>query len=107
MPARQHLVLHRVALVGKDEELARYVGNALRERWPMVVITECEFLPLGVSVDLVIQGTEPNGVPVHNTLWLVELTRTPHVSRLSATLWRAAMPLTARELLRSVALVFA
>jgi hypothetical protein len=100
------LLLNAVALVGADADLARYLIEALEIQWPQIRVNQFSEVEPDAPFDLIIRADDPPLEPHCRTLWLAEITRTPHVLRLGPNLWRAAMPLSAHEFLKSIHAVF-
>jgi hypothetical protein len=100
------LVLHQIALVGLDNELANYLSQTLLKQWPKARVLRLE-RDSQLRADLRICSEAPmqrDGIP---TLWLWNLERANATIQLAPQLWRTPMPMTARRLLRAVRCVFA
>lgn len=93
--------LASVDLVGIEPELASYLEQNLRRRWPHSVIRRLG--PLDeASADLCIRTREPAAELLRPTLWLADVDRSHAAIRLAPNLWRSATPLTGRRLVRII-----
>ena len=94
-----------VALWGLDPELAGYVDASLRARWSQIAVVhlavDAPACPVGAALWIcAVPPPEDPGAPV---LWLGDLDRSEHASRLSGRLWTCSMPITGRKLWRCIA----
>ena len=99
------LVLHQIALVQLESELADYISQVLLKRWPKARVLRLD-QDGALKVDLRICSALPiqqDGVP---TLWLWQLESHTSTAQLAPWLWRAPMPISARHLMRAIACVF-
>jgi hypothetical protein len=96
--------LQHAALVGLEVELAVYVERSLREHWPAIGIQwASDLAEVHASLaQLVICGTEPLSESTLPTLWLSALERQCHPFRVCDRLWKCAMPISGKQLVRAV-----
>ena len=99
------LVLHQIALVQLESELADYISQVLLKRWPKARLLRLDQDAI-LKADLRICSEPPvqqDGVP---TLWLWQLESQGSAAQLAPWLWRAPMPISTRRLLRAIACIF-
>jgi hypothetical protein len=100
------LVLHQIALVQLDNELANYLSQTLLKHWPKAHVVRVA-RDSQVRADLRICSEAPTQLDDVPTLWLWHLERASVISQVAPKLWRTPMPMTARQLVRAVRRVFA
>lgn len=103
------LVLHRVGGWQLSADLQAYVEQALRSRWPGVVL-ECARTPdelARLDIDLWLCGEAPGVMTRRPALVLGAVARKARLIRVDEQLWTCATPLNARILVRHIERVLA
>lgn len=96
------LVLHRVGGWQLSADLQRYAEQALRSRWPGVIL-ECVHTPDELArddIDLWLCGEAPDVLTRRPALVLGAVARNARLIHVSNQLWTCATPLNARILVR-------
>lgn len=102
--AHAPLVLHRVGGWQLSVDLQRYVENALRSRWPGVIL-ECVRTPAELGrpdTDLWLCGEAPGVLTSRPALVLGAVARNARLIRVGEQLWTCATPLNAQILIRHI-----
>jgi hypothetical protein len=93
-------VLHlppQIALVGLEPDLAEYFCTWMRRHWPEARVRAVRAQDAFVA-DIAIVDRAPDTPLNVRTIWLADLERSRSLIQLSTTLWRTAMPTSARRL---------
>jgi hypothetical protein len=89
-----------ITLVAVEDELADYIEQRLRKRWPGLQVRRThDPAEMAASLrDIVISSQEPDIEPVLPTLWLSDVERRSRPFQVGIRLWKCATPISGAHL---------